>query len=717
MTREQQIRTLYKFGAWFVLCKNKRPKEGEGGIFKKRPTLKSVLEHEGELGIEPASLGFAVIDLDADTPEKNEKLKSDIFKYTGREGFIGSFPSLSNARTGREHPWIKADILDDAPIGKRASGKPYMIHQGLEINGEKFDIRFKHGFVICHQYFDKLIDALGKEVEPNQRLKTIIKDHKREITKEERFYRKSNEAYLKRFKELPKEGDGHHNIANQIGFKVGQEKHFNPWFEEQAREYLTKLGLKEQRWKTFDAAIEEGESEENQELPFFKPKQDVIYLTQPTDKLRFLAIFEGTHLRWDETLDSMEYKTNKGWRPISREIVRSRWIDARDTYIVKFLNKKGEEEEKEFKMSFFDFESRIINLAMQDMFNPIDSFIDSIPEWDGRDRCWELFSKFGVADSQLNRFASWWIWSGAYYYNSRVVYTPIRPIVILTGPQNIGKTAIIREMFPAGEIRDRLHGPGFNMRSTEKEKIEAVNGRILVEAGEMQNIIGKSLDSYKEFSQKTLDSNVRLAYRKNPSPLKRTAWIVGTSNKHDCLPLDDTEGQSNTRFLPVACNNEFNVEEYMKDSDNRMQIWAQIKHNVEAMLERNGFMRMPENLRKEQEIKLDGHSHVTSALEWAVIALTIEMDDKIKGFGDDAPSGFTIHYLQETEAYTKYKNGYSANKSDWYLERDLSPALEKSKYWVRKSVSTEKGPRRLWVRTDNDLSDSDIRLKLTFDAM
>ena len=718
MSNSDEIKALYRAGAWFVLCgEDKRPLEGEGGIFKNRPSLKKVLEHKSNLGIEPASLGFAVIDLDADTANKNNKLKNDILKYAGNDGFIGAFPSLSFSRTGRQHLWIKADILDDAPIGLRKNGKPYMIQKDLELNGETFDIRFRHGFVVCQQYFSDLIEGLSQAAKPNHKLKTIIKDHTKEVSREEKYYRKANEAYLKKIT-LPPEGEGHHKVANEVGFKVGQESEFNPWFEDMAREHLAKLGLKDERWQSFDAAIKEGEQEP--EEPFYRARQEVVYLTQPTDKLRFLEIFKGKELRWDETLDSMENKTNKGWKGITREMVRNFWIDARDTYIVKYTNKKGEEEEKEFKMSLVDFESRIINLAMRDMFNPIDTFIDSIPEWDGKDRCWELFSKFKVEDNPLNRFASWWIWSGAYYYNSRVIYTPIRPIVILTGPQNIGKTAIIREMLPAGEMRDRLHGPGFNMRSTEKEKIEAVNGRILVEAGEMQNIIGKSLDSYKEFSQKTLDSNVRLAYRKNPSPLKRTAWIVGTSNKHDCLPLDDTEGQSNTRFLPVACNSGFNVEEFMKDGDNRMQIWAQVKYEVEKMLRGNGFMRMPNNLRKQQETKLDSHSHITSALEWTVSALTLEMDDVIKNLEHSSkpvPNGWTIHQLMKTSAYMKYKGelgqGY---QNAWRLERELTPALERSKYWKRKNVRTEKGPRRMWVRTETIISDGDIINKIADDA-
>ena len=57
------------------------------------------------------------------------------------------------------------------------------------------------------------------------------------------------------------------------------------------------------------------------------------------------------------------------------------------------------------------------------------------------------------------------------------------------------------------------------------------------------------VETIKKFLSRTND-NIRLTYRRDPSPLLRRCMIVGTTNDPRCLPND---ASGNRRFLPVPC--------------------------------------------------------------------------------------------------------------------------------------------------------------------
>ena len=743
MTQIDAVKQLHKLGARFILCEGKQPKGGLKGLYeKKRPNIYAVLNHleeGGTIGIEPFSLGFGVIDVDGvgkddpDCKDKNDKLCVNLVKFMTSTGLGGRHPSLSFNETGRRHVWYRIDTDNEAPLGVKANGEPYksaptdMLLDGKQDN--HFDIRFRNSYVICSHYLIQLASFLHskKEDGPNPNWIKLIPEgtkHRKKAEKKKAeavnmvdqklaYYRKSNTAYLAKVK-LPDEGEGHHVIANKVGYKVGSELHFNPEFLAQAEARFNELGLKEERWKSFHKGVEEGENNPAEEPEWLKNIK--ILLKEISDIRRCreaFKIFEWK-FRYDETLNSVERSEKGGkWKPMEKANVDAMWIKVCD---ICMIEKKGEDDKTEYrdwKVSYNVFDRCITSEALENPFNPIKEFIDSIPayneEWG--DKCWELFENLGIEKNELNEFASKWIFAPAFYYNSREFYIPVRPIIILTGHQDIGKSAVIREIIPH-EFRDRLHGPNFDPSANEKEKIESVLGKVLVESGEMQRHTAKTIESYKAFSQKTMDSNVRLAYRRNTSPLKRTAWLIGTSNKHDCLPLDDTEGQANTRFLPIACNKGFDVEKWMDETgkgniQNRMKVWAQIKMWVENKLNKGEKLRLPFDMSQQQYARLNKHVYVESKLDMVVEDLTMEIEKKEeKGY---TPVGYKIGELMSTEVFI---NDYLGQRSDFKqsraLEMKLGPALVKSGLWEKKKVRIDKRPRLRWVRTNKTVSSSGL---------
>ena len=73
---------------------------------------------------------------------------------------------------------------------------------------------------------------------------------------------------------------------------------------------------------------------------------------------------------------------------------------------------------------------------------------------------------------------------------------------------------------------------------------------VLVEASEMTGSTKAEVETIKKFLSRTND-NIRLTYRRDPSPLLRRCMIVGTTNDPRCLPND---ASGNRRFLPVQCD-------------------------------------------------------------------------------------------------------------------------------------------------------------------
>ena len=161
----QAVRMLSSRGCHFLRCKGKYPIEAKG--WQRRPAdIDAVIRHHragGNVGIIPMSLGCAVVDVDGETATsynpssqcKNEKLTKRIRQWMGWTGFVGCFPSLSNANgsTGKYHLWYFIDSDAEAPLGLKADGTPYRVSPSdmrWDEDGEwtNFDVRYD-GYVVA----------------------------------------------------------------------------------------------------------------------------------------------------------------------------------------------------------------------------------------------------------------------------------------------------------------------------------------------------------------------------------------------------------------------------------------------------------------------------------------------------------------------------------------------------------------------------------------
>ena len=129
---------------------------------------------------------------------------------------------------------------------------------------------------------------------------------------------------------------------------------------------------------------------------------------------------------------------------------------------------------------------------------------------------------------------------------------------------------------PGEPERSRWFSDGLSFHDDQKAKAEALQGMVLVEASEMAGSTKAEVETIKKFLSRTND-NIRLTYRRDPSPLLRRCMIVGTTNDPRCLPNDPS---GNRRFIPVPCAAGVPATTRTYLDEHRDQMWAEAIHRT-----------------------------------------------------------------------------------------------------------------------------------------
>lgn len=197
------------------------------------------------------------------------------------------------------------------------------------------------------------------------------------------------------------------------------------------------------------------------------------------------------------------------------------------------------------------------------------------------------------------------------------------PVII--GPGGIGKSTALRELFPP-ELQD-LFTDGLNLSGDTKTRVEALQGRAVVELAEMAGARRADIESLKAFISRTDQGSVRLTWRHNPEPLPRRCIIVGTADRSDPLPPD----HNLRRFVPVSLigGDVGRLLAFMEA--NRGQLWAEALR----LYERGQDARLPDWLKDLQREATDA-ARPTDAIQ-----------DGVENYLETAPEPFTL----ETIAY------------------------------------------------------------------
>ena len=201
--------------------------------------------------------------------------------------------------------------------------------------------------------------------------------------------------------------------------------------------------------------------------------------------------------------------------------------------------------------------------------DPFVEWLQELPKWDGNPILNSLLEITLGAEGELAEWASVFLFLGP-IQRALEPGCKLDEVPVLVGRQGIGKSALLRQCLPP-EHQASWFGDSLNMAAHPKERAEALQGRVIVEASEMAGVSRAELEIIKQFVTCQDDGSVRLAWRQNPEPLPRRCVIVGTSNNQNCLPNDST---GNRRFVPIQCPEGNDIESFMSVRV-RGQLWGE----------------------------------------------------------------------------------------------------------------------------------------------
>ena len=223
--------------------------------------------------------------------------------------------------------------------------------------------------------------------------------------------------------------------------------------------------------------------------------------------------------------------------------------------------------------------------------DPFMEWLESLPPWDGESRLSRWLEEAFVLEKGDDLLAAW---AGRFVFLGAVqrAYVPgakLDEVPVLIGRGGIGKSTAVGLALPPDQ--PEWFTDGLNLAAPPKERIEALQGRVIVEVAEMAGATRADLEGLKSFLSRTQDV-VRLAYRENPETLPRRAIIVGTTDHSEPLPND----RNLRRFVPVylASGNPAGVRRYL--DANREQLWAEARRCHQQGME----ARLPDELKGAQ---------------------------------------------------------------------------------------------------------------------
>ena len=299
--------------------------------------------------------------------------------------------------------------------------------------------------------------------------------------------------------------------------------------------------------------------------------------------------------------------------------------------------------------------------------DPFLDWLSDLPPWDKSPRLdVYLNDLFSAGDDPLVKWVGQFLFLGpvhrAYEPGAKLDEMPI-----LVGLQGIGKSALLRSMFPVEH--STWFNDGLHLAADPKIRAEALQGRVIVEVSEMAGSNRVDLESLKAFVSRQDDGAVRLSFRHNPERALRRCVIIGTTNRLDSLPNDPS---GNRRFVPIALHKPTQaVEDYL--AIHRDQLWA------EALVRHAAGVnpRMPRTLMPDAAVAAEAHRNRDTTLEDALDAL---------------PPGWEGTLAEMAQKISLIDAGVRLSRRDQYR---LGTALTVRGY-VKTQVMTGGVRRRVW---------------------
>jgi len=223
-------------------------------------------------------------------------------------------------------------------------------------------------------------------------------------------------------------------------------------------------------------------------------------------------------------------------------------------------------------------EGALVELACQNMFDPVKEALECLPAWDGVKRLdtWltENFEAEGDPEYLAQVFRKWMVAMvmRVYQPGAKFDWMPI-----FEGAQGVGKSSFGRLLVGDKYFLDWL--PNLH----DKDSALSLQGMWAVEMGELSQFRKNELETIKSFVTRTVDK-LRPPYGRRLVESPRRCVFFGTTNHNKYL----TDPTGNRRFKPLMVGN---LDFKALDRD-RPQLFAEAKHLWDTKVESERTMEL-----------------------------------------------------------------------------------------------------------------------------
>lgn len=204
----------------------------------------------------------------------------------------------------------------------------------------------------------------------------------------------------------------------------------------------------------------------------------------------------------------------------------------------------------------------ISDIAQTNAFHPVRDYLATL-KWDGKERISAWLHDYAGANNDVYTRAVSRIMLVAAVRRVRQPGCKFDEMPILEGVQGTNKSTGLKVL----AVRPEWFADDLPLGADTKRFMEAIQGRWIIEAGELKGMSQGDVSALKATLSRTVD-RARLSYGRKNTVMERRCLIVGTTNETSGY-LRDTTG--NRRFWPVRVNR-FDIGALERDRD---QLWAE----------------------------------------------------------------------------------------------------------------------------------------------
>ena len=249
----------------------------------------------------------------------------------------------------------------------------------------------------------------------------------------------------------------------------------------------------------------------------------------------------------------MKYAEDQMFKPLTEEVRNDMTIEAREQGL----------------KSWDQDVNRFIDSTRIEQYDPVNTWLDSLPAWDGKDRIGELALRVPTEQPHWEKYLRYWlVGMVAQWRESDKQLTGNALTPLLIGRQGCGKTRFCKILLPP-ELRD-YYNDKLNFKNEFDLNI-ALTSFALINIDEFDKT-SSSQQIVLKYLLSSSDVKFRPPYGKTIKQYRRYTSFIGTTNQQQ--PLVDPTGSR--RFVCVGIPADKNID--FTDNLNHRQLYAQALH-------------------------------------------------------------------------------------------------------------------------------------------